>query len=85
MRFEQPLTLNVSSDTSRIFEQSIQIGSGHSDKPRQVRRPQSRSPQVPADGLPHSLVAAHIDLPPGDGDAIGRRGDWGGDHCANRA
>jgi hypothetical protein len=82
MRFEQPLTLNVSSATSRIFEQSIEIGSGHSDKPTQVRGIQSRSPQVPT---LHSLLAAHIDLPSGDGDPLGRRGDRCGDHRANRS
>jgi hypothetical protein len=84
MRFEQPLTLNVSSDTSRIFEQSIEIGSGHSDRPTQVRGPQSRSPQVPADRLPHPLLTAHIDLPSGDGDPLGRWGDRRCDHRANR-
>jgi hypothetical protein len=31
MRFEQPLTLNVSGYTSGILEQPIEIGSGHSD------------------------------------------------------
>ena len=39
---------------------------------------------MPANRLPHPLLAARIDFVPGDGDAIGRRGDCGGDHCANR-
>jgi len=38
MGLEQPLALNVSSDTAGVFEQSIEIGSGHSDEPGQSLR-----------------------------------------------
>src|SRR5271165_2494712 len=44
MRFEQPLPLNVSGDTSRVLEQPIKIGWRHSDKPAQDRRPEGRRP-----------------------------------------
>ena len=78
MRFEQPLTLNVSGDTSGILEQSIEIRSRHADQPAEDRRPESRGPQVLANDPPHSLFASHVDLRPNDGDTPGRRGDCGG-------
>ena len=39
---------------------------------------------MPADRLPHPLLTAHVDLPPGDGHPLGRWGDRRGDHRANR-
>ena len=65
LRFEQPLALNEAGDATCVFEQPIEIGAGHSDEPAQVLRPQGRGPEVPADRLPHPLLAAEIDLPPG--------------------
>jgi hypothetical protein len=32
MRFEQPLAVDVSGNTSHIFEQPIKIGAGHSNE-----------------------------------------------------
>ena len=85
MRFEQPLTLNVSGYTSGILEQSIEIGSGHSDEPAEDRRPESRCPQVLPNDPPHPFLASGVDLRPSDGDTLGRRGGGDGDHRADRA
>src|SRR6202035_2387791 len=38
---------------------------------------------MPADGLAHPLLAAKIDLAPGDGEPLGRRRDRSGDHRAD--
>src|SRR5262249_16777426 len=64
MRFEQPLTLDVSGYTSGIFEQPIKIGSGHSNQPVEDRRPKSRCPQVLPNHPPHPLIASHVDCAP---------------------
>ena len=66
MRLQQPLALNISGHTADAFEQPIEIGAGHPDEPTQGPRTQGGGPQVAADGPPHALLAAQIDLRFGD-------------------
>src|SRR5215468_511619 len=85
VRFEQPLALNIPSDTSPAFVQAIETGPRHSNEPARSNRPESRCPQMLANDLPHSLLMTYIDLPPSDGEPL-RRWDHRrrGDHRADR-